>query len=320
MTGRRTGTFRAGAERLCVPFADMVASWDVAQDVRPLDLRALFQLERHELVALLSRLTDEEWHARAIGSWAVHAVTLHLFGNDFDRAGEAGTGLDLDYRSLAEIIERENDEWVEATRAIPMTLIPELLLASGSHLVDQLEKVDLHKPATNVGWSGSGPSPAWLHIAREYTERWVHHQQIREAVGRPGLNDRQWTHPVFDTFMLALPRAYESVEAPQGTTVRVVVSGPSGGVWCIRRGSPLAAGRGDWIHQRRGAAPGRARLATLRPDGVPRGGDAGHRATGQLQSHRTCMSCRCDYDDLSLSASDHRGPLLGPVTSARTRC
>ena len=52
---------------------------------------------------------------------------------------------------------------------------------------------------------------------------------------RAGLNDRKWAQPVFETFALALPRAYESVRAPEGTEVCIIVAGPSGGAWSIRR-------------------------------------------------------------------------------------
>ncbi len=191
--------------------------------------------ERTELVSLLSLLTPDEWQAHAIGSWNVHAVTLHLFRNDFGRLGEPWTGLDIDYSSLAEIIERGNDEWVEASRAIPPALMPDLLLLTGRRLDEYLANVDMDARGVSVAWTGSGPSPVWLDIAREYTERWVHHQQIGDALGKVGLKDSEWMHPVFETFMLALPRAYEPVQAPPGTGVRVVVSGPSGGTWCIRR-------------------------------------------------------------------------------------
>jgi hypothetical protein len=50
-----------------------------------------------------------------------------------------------------------------------------------------------------------------------------------------GLKEREWMHPVLQTFMLALPRAYESVHVPPGTSVRVVVTGECGGIWRIER-------------------------------------------------------------------------------------
>ncbi len=219
----------------------MVASWDVANDVRPLDARDLMRRERQELVSLLSSLSEDGWRARAIGSWDVHAVTLHLFRNDFGRLREGwgslreGSGLDIDYSALTEIIERGNDEWVQASRQIPPILMPDLLLVSGRWLDESLADVDMEAPGVPVAWTGSGLSPVWLDVAREYTERWVHHQQIRDAVGSEGLKAKEWMHPVLETFMLALPRAYDSVQAPHGTTVRIVVSGPSGGTWYLRR-------------------------------------------------------------------------------------
>ena len=117
----------------CVPayHRDMLASWDVAQDVRPLDLRDLFRRERRQLAALLRELTGDDWRAQAIGAWDVHAVALHLFRNDVGRLGQPSAGLDLDYATLTNVIERENDAWVEASREIPPMLIPDLLRLTG---------------------------------------------------------------------------------------------------------------------------------------------------------------------------------------------
>lgn len=83
----------------------------------------------------------------------------------------------------------------------------------------------------------SGPSPYWLDIAREYTERWVHGAQIRLAVGARPLLERHWLHPVLDTFMRCLPRAYEAVPARLGTLAIVEVGGEAGGRWHVRRGA-----------------------------------------------------------------------------------
>ena len=71
----------------------------------------------------------------------------------------------------------------------------------------------------------------WMHIAREYTERWHHQQQIREAVGKPVLTGPEWFAPVLATFAHGLPRSYRGVSAPVGTVMRVEISGASGGKW-----------------------------------------------------------------------------------------
>jgi uncharacterized protein (TIGR03083 family) len=233
-----SGTSGGGQLRL----TGMVESWDVARDVPPLDLRILMREERQELVILLSALDAQEWQASAVGRWDVHAVTLHLLGNDLrslpnsrPQNQRSTPSNELGYTAIAEIIERENDEWVDTARRIIPALLPEVLVLTGRRVDDQMACVDMNARSTSVGWSGSGPSPEWLHIAREYTERWVHHQQIRDAVGRDGLKERKWLHPVLQTMLLALPRAYEYAQAPTGTTVSVVVDGPAGGTWRLTR-------------------------------------------------------------------------------------
>ena len=75
----------------------------------------------------------------------------------------------------------------------------------------------------------------WLHVAREYTKRWHHQQQIRLAVGRPLLTDPKMFSPVLATFVHALPRTYDDVIAPDGTTVMLTIRGQSGGAWLLVR-------------------------------------------------------------------------------------
>jgi hypothetical protein len=72
-------------------------------------------------------------------------------------------------------------------------------------------------------------------VAREYSERWIHQQQIREVVGRPGLKEPAFMAPVLATLVHALPRAFAGVPAPPGTTVAVVIDGEQGGRWVLTR-------------------------------------------------------------------------------------
>ena len=58
----------------------------------------------------------------------------------------------------------------------------------------------------SVSWAAPDvQAPAWLDVAREYTEGWVHQQQVRDAVGRPGADDAELTGAVIDTFLRAVP-------------------------------------------------------------------------------------------------------------------
>ena len=218
----------------------MVRSWDVAGDLPPVDLRPLISAERAELLSFLRSLDESGWAApTANAGWNVHDIALHLLGNDIGRLGsspsEAAREGRLSFDDLAGLIERSNDEWVRAARRIAPIVTVELLAFIGPQVDDALAALDLDAPGTSVGWTGDGPTPYWLDIAREYTEHWVHHAQIRLAVGAPPLVERRFLHPVLDTFMRSLPCAYEAVEADGGTRVDVVVEGEAGGRWTLRR-------------------------------------------------------------------------------------
>ena len=80
-----------------------------------------------------------------------------------------------------------------------------------------------------MSWAGETRSANWFHTARELTERWHHQQQIRLAVGRPGIMTRELYHPVLDCFMRALPFAYRDQTREPGTLARFTVEGECGG-------------------------------------------------------------------------------------------
>ena len=218
----------------------MVRSWDVAGDLALVDLRPLIYTERAELVSFLRSLDDSGWVAQTVNAgWNVHDVALHLLGNEIGGLGSppSATAREgrLPFSDLAGLIERSNEEWVRAARRIPPPITVELLAFVGPRVDDTLAALDLDAPGTSVGWTGDGPTPYRLDIAREYTEHWVHHAQIRLAVGAPPLVERRFLHPVLDTFMRSLPRAYEAVDADAGTRVDILVEGEAGGRWTLRR-------------------------------------------------------------------------------------
>jgi uncharacterized protein (TIGR03083 family) len=222
----------------------VVSSWDVAGDLPALDARRLLHDVHEALVRLLQELPNDAWSAPTINpGWDVHDVALHLLGDDLswlsadgDRAHQRAAPSIEDFAEVAAAIEAANDRWVQAAKSVisaPLTV--ELLRLVGKPLDTLIGQLDLHRKGPSVGWSGAGPSPVWLHVASEYTERWMHQQQIRDAVGRPGLTERKWLHPVLDIFMRAMPRAFEKISAAVGTEVELTIVGRAGGTWVVRR-------------------------------------------------------------------------------------
>lgn len=103
--------------------------------------------------------------------------------------------------------------------------------------IDYYYSLDLEAPARfAVSWAGEQESKNWFHIAREYTERWHHQQQIRDAVNKQGIMERKFFFPLIQTFMMALPHTYQNIQAEEGTRISVMVTGEVGGEWKIKRG------------------------------------------------------------------------------------
>ena len=152
--------------------------------------------------------------------WSVKDIAGHLLGDDLgllsrgrdDYASPSfATGLDISTLSgLIAAIDRQNALWVETMRRLSPRVLMELLQVSGTLTEAYFASLDLAALGGPVDWAGPGPAPVWLHVAREYTERWVHQQHIRDAVGRPGLNERRWLGPVLETFVRGLSRALAS--------------------------------------------------------------------------------------------------------------
>jgi hypothetical protein len=144
------------------------------------------------------------------------------------------------YQDLVDFLNRLNADWVNAMRRVSPAVLIEQLEASSAAVHKHFQSLDLQAPALfSVAWAGEQQSENWFDIAREYTERWHHQQQIRLALGRDcgddAITTRELYFPVLDTFMRALPHHYREVKAASGAVVRVSVAGDAGGTWCVER-------------------------------------------------------------------------------------
>lgn len=235
----------------------------------PIPTLHLFPGERAALLGLLAELTPEEWARPTIcAGWGVQDIAAHLLADDAGRLSRGrddhdnpdfATGLDLaTLPGLIAAIDRQNALWVEAMRRVSPPLLIDLLRLTGEQTASYFATLDLDAMGGPVDWVGPAPAPVWLDLAREYTERWVHQQQIRDAVGRPGLQEPEWFAPVLAAFVLGLPRALGAAGKP-GETVLLTITGEAGGQWLARRGE-----HGWTVHADRDDAP--AATVTLDQD------------------------------------------------------
>lgn len=137
------------------------------------------------------------------------------------------------WESLVQNINEANEFWVRAMQRVSPALLYDLLELTGKQFYEYISSLDAMAMGEPVSWAGPQDAPVWLDIAREYTERWLHQQQIRDAVNRPGLKERKFFHPVLDTFMWALPHKYRDVAVADTKAIKLVVTGEAGDVWYV---------------------------------------------------------------------------------------
>jgi uncharacterized protein (TIGR03083 family) len=220
---------------------------------KPVLVLDLFPAEREALVALLEELSLDDWfRPTSAGEWTVKDVAAHLVADDLGRVSSRRDGHRQPWvpadEPLKAYINRRNAEWVAAMRRLSPRVVTSLLDFSRHETQRLFESVDPFALGPPVNWVGPEPAPNWLDLAREFTERWHHQQQIREAVAAPLLNNPTFLRPVLQTFAFSLVPPYRDLEAPAGSTVQLYVDGPSGGDWAVVRdeaGWSLRVGRAN---------------------------------------------------------------------------
>jgi uncharacterized protein (TIGR03083 family) len=215
----------------------------------PIDVLPLLAREEQSLLAVLGQFTPEQWAAPTVCTgWTVHDVAAHILGDKLGRLSRDRDGYRVDEPGddLPAFINRINADWVLACRRLSPEVLFAMLVDVSAQIVDVWSRVDVDELGGPVSWAGPEPAPIWLDAAREYTEYWVHQQQIREAAGVALLDQAEFVEPVVDTFMRALPHALRGCVAADGKQAAYTVTGlgtwtatRAGGRWTVARGGPV---------------------------------------------------------------------------------
>ena len=200
------------------------------------------ELDQH-LIALLRSLSPEDWEKPTLaGHWKVKDVAYHLLdGNIRGISQSRDTHFPIvpdegRYESITQFINEQNQLWVSAAQRMSYPLLIQLIDNTSHTYYEHLCSLDMmDKAIFAVSWAGEEESLNWFHIAREYTEKWHHQQQIWQAAGKPSpIMEEKFYLPFLDTCMCALPYHYKSVEAEEGTALQFTIS-PLRTSWTLRR-------------------------------------------------------------------------------------
>ena len=212
----------------------------------PILVADLFPEITRRLVELLRSLTPDEWHLPTVSSKrTVKDIASHLLDGSLRRLSMQRDG----YRSVDEssqlragepimdFLNRLNREWEIGTRRLSPKVLIDLIEWADAQLAVLFKSLDPLGPAIfPVGWMGEDRSENWIDVARDFTEKWHHTQQIFDATSRPStIMDRRLGQPCLDIFMRALPFTYRNVQAGVGSLVTVTVGGDAGGSWHVER-------------------------------------------------------------------------------------
>lgn len=227
------------------------------------DVRESLTAQRERLLGLLASLSAAQWAAPTPApGWSVKDIALHLLDVDLswlarDRDHDLAGIIPVpsSHEEFVRELARRNQRWVDGARMLSPRLVTDLLRWSGGQFDAHLGTVDLARPSS-VYWAGL--VPLWFDLAREFTERWVHYQQIREAarLSSEGAHRQDEFLPlVLRTFIWGFPHQYRA-RAPAGTTIALEIAGT--GAWMLTR-TP-----GGWVlDEGQAAAP----AASLRASG-----------------------------------------------------
>jgi hypothetical protein len=214
------------------------------QPLTPVYTAELFPALHAELITLLRGLDDADWMKPTVaGAWRVRDVAAHLLDGDLRKlsGGRDGylPGPDGPISSFADIvglIDRLNAGGVAFAQRLSPRVITDLLEVTGRWVSEYVAALPPHGDALHsVAWAGEERSENWMDTGREYTERWHHQMQIRDAVGAPGLLQRRWLHPLLDLSVRAFRRAYAGVDAEIGTAVVFDVDAEGENTWSVVR-------------------------------------------------------------------------------------
>lgn len=231
----------------------------------PIAVTHLFHELDEKLLDLLKSLSTEEWSMQTVAKlWKVKDVAAHLLDGNLrvlslqrDRYfGDTPDNIHT-YQDLVNWLNQLNADWVKASKRISPQVIIMLHELTGKFVSDYYSSVDLDAPAIfAVSWAGEEESKNWFHIAREYTEKWLHQQQIRDAVNKPGILNSTYFLPFMETVLRGLPYTFRDVQAAEGTCVQILIRiekdeswflTKQEEIWCLSRTEKTKVTASVWL-------------------------------------------------------------------------
>jgi len=142
---------------------------------------------------LLGGLDEEQWRLPSpLPGWSVQDNVSHIVGTEAMLLGESGPTVEIDRDANPHVrndIGVFNEQWVESLRAVPPNeVLSKFREVTGARLA-ALGRM------TDDEWNAESFTPAGMDTYGRFMQIrvfdcWLHEQDIRDAVGRPGHETR----------------------------------------------------------------------------------------------------------------------------------
>ena len=156
---------------------------------------------------LLEALGDDEWLLPSpLPGWSVQDNVAHIVGTEAMLAGEKGPSIEID-RGVNEHVRNDigafNEQWVESMRAAPPSeVLSRFRELTGSRLASLEAMSDDEWNAESFTPAGKDTYGRFMQI--RVFDCWLHEQDIRDAVGKPGHETGLAVEVVLDEMATAL--------------------------------------------------------------------------------------------------------------------
>jgi uncharacterized protein (TIGR03083 family) len=191
--------------------------------------------------AVLSALTEDEWHRPTIRGLDVQRLVGHLIGVE-RQLHAALDGGPVTETTADHVLSTEPDAQAQVGRPPSETHAEWLELSETTiRVAESLDPAGLRRVVALHTFT----IPIERMLVVRSFETWTHEEDIRRATGRPlAAPDSSRLRLMTELAVGALPAGLRFIDQPQpGRTARIVLTGPGGGTWqaSLDRGTPGAA-------------------------------------------------------------------------------
>jgi uncharacterized protein (TIGR03083 family) len=181
------------------------------------------------ITTLAGSLTDDDWATpTALPGWTVQDNLSHIIGIERMLLGDPAPEVSVSHLShLSDPFSEGMETWVELRRSWP----PADVVADFRETIERrlaALRAMTDDDFAKVGWSPVGEVPYRQFMRIRVFDCWMHEQDIRRAIGRPG----HLEGPVVDMALENFERTLGFIVgkksgAPDGSSIVFVIEGPS---------------------------------------------------------------------------------------------